>query len=250
VLEVRGLLTACQYLTVVPVPESGEAEDLGRAAAWFPVVGVAMGALLAGAAVVTALVAPPLVGAVLLVALWAAVTGGLHLDGVADTLDGLGGGWSREEALAIMRDPGTGAYGAAAIVLVVALKIAALASLPAGLAWRAALLAPVLGRIAPLVLVPLCPPARADGAGHAFARSLRPSALAPASVIGVAAALGCVGVWGWLAIVVTAAQAGGFALVLRRRLGGFTGDGLGALVETTEASILALAAILAFHGRM
>jgi adenosylcobinamide-GDP ribazoletransferase len=247
---VRALFTACRYLTVVPVPRTEQPGDLGRAAAWFPVVGVGMGALLAGAAIAMALVVPAAVGAVLLVALWAVLTGGLHLDGLADTLDGLGGGWSREEAFAIMRDPGTGAYGAAGIVLALGLKIAALASLPPGLAWRALALAPILGRIAPLLLVRLCPPARPEGAGHAFARSLPPSALVSASALGVAAALGCLGAWGALAVLVMAIQAAGFAFYLRRRLGGFTGDCLGALVETTEASIVVLAAAVAFRGPM
>jgi adenosylcobinamide-GDP ribazoletransferase len=245
---VRGLFTACRYLTAVPVPLAGEAGDLGRAAAWFPIVGVGLGALLAGAAVAAAFVAPPLVGAVLLVALWAGLTGGLHLDGLADTLDGLGGGWSREEALAIMRDPTTGAYGVTGIVLVLAFKIAALASLPAGVAWRVLLLAPILGRIAPLLLVRLCPPARDEGAGSAFARSLRPSALASAVAIGGVAALACMGVWGVLAGLVMVAQTTGFALYLRRRLGGFTGDCLGALVESTEACTVGLAAIAASRG--
>jgi adenosylcobinamide-GDP ribazoletransferase len=250
VLDVRPLFTACRYLTVVPVPQGEEAGDLGRAAAWFPVVGVGIGVLLAGAAIVATLAVPPAVAAVLVVALWAGLTGGLHLDGLADTLDGLGGGWSREEALAIMRDPTTGAYGVAGIVLVLALKVAALASLPPGLAWRALLVASILGRTAPLLLVRLCPPAREEGAGHAFARSLRPSALAAASVVGIAAALGCMGAWGLLAVLATGSQAASFAFYLRRRLGGFTGDCLGALTETSEGIVLGLAAVVAFRGSM
>src|SRR4030095_16849245 len=97
-------------------------------------------------------VVPPEVGAVLLVALWAALTGGLHLDGLADTCDGLGGGWSRERALSIMRDARSGPYGVTAIVLVLGLKAAAVTSLPEGLAWRARVPAPPLGRSRPCVL--------------------------------------------------------------------------------------------------
>ena len=116
-------------------------------------VGLAVGACLALASLAVDRVVPPGVGAMLLVALWAALTGGLHLDGLADTCDGLGGGWSRERALAIMRDVRSGPYGVTAIVLVLGLKAAALASLPEGLAWRALLLAPVVGRAGPLLLV-------------------------------------------------------------------------------------------------
>src|SRR4029453_5240544 len=98
-----------------------------------------------------------------LIALWAALTGGLHLDGLADTCDGLGGGWSRERALSIMRDARSGPYGVTAIVLVLGLKAAAVTSLPEGLAWRALVLAPLLGRTGPLLLVRLCPPAPPGG---------------------------------------------------------------------------------------
>ena len=89
-----GALVAFRYLTVLPLPRSRVAGDLGQAAGWFPVVGVALGACLALASLAVDRVVPPGVGAMLLVALWAALTGGLHLDGLADACDGLGGGWS------------------------------------------------------------------------------------------------------------------------------------------------------------
>lgn len=244
----KRFLTACRYLTALPLPRSAEAGDLGRAAGWFPVVGFVVGGVLAGAALAVPRFAPPLVGAVFLVALWAGLTGGLHLDGLADTLDGLGGGWSRDEALAIMHDAGTGAYGVTGVVLILALKIAALASLPVDLAWRALLVAPVLGRIGPLVLARLCPPARGEGAGHAFALTVGPSALLVASGVGVVAALALVGPWGALLVLVAGVEAALFAGYLRRRIGGLTGDCLGALVETTEASTLGVTVVLAHRG--
>jgi adenosylcobinamide-GDP ribazoletransferase len=242
----RGLLVACRYLTAVPAPPAAGPEDLGRAAGWFPVVGLLLGALLAVAAGGASRLVPPLIAAVLVVVLWAGVTGGLHLDGLADTLDGLGGGFSREEALAIMRDPGVGAYGVTGLLLVLLLKVAAVASLPVDLRWRAVLVAPVLGRLAPLVLVRLCPPARADGAGHAFALSVGSGSLVAGGAVAALVSLALVGPWGALLLGAVLADAGAFAVYLRRRLGGLTGDCLGALVEGTEAGCLTLLAALAF----
>jgi adenosylcobinamide-GDP ribazoletransferase len=242
----RGALVALRYLTVLPLPRSRVAGDLGGAAGWFPVVGLALGACLALASLATDRLVPPEVGAMLLVALWAALTGGLHLDGLADTCDGLGGGWSRERALSIMRDVRTGPYGVTAIVLLLGLKAAALASLPEGLAWRALLLAPVIGRAGPLLLAGLCPPARPEGAGHALARGARWPALVAGGLVAILVSAATLGPWGGLAVGGSGVLALGWGAYLRRRIGGFTGDTLGALVETTEASVLTLAVSLDF----
>jgi len=240
------VLIAFRYLTVLPVPRRRAPGDLGRAAGWFPVVGLVVGAAVALASLAADRLVPPGVGAMLLVALWAGLTGGLHLDGLADTCDGLGGGWSRERALAIMRDARSGPFGVTAIVLVIGLKAATVATLPEGLAWRALLLAPVLGRAGPLLLVGLCRPARSDGAGHALAAGVRWPSLVSGGLVAAAAAVAMLGAWGALLLAVTALLAWGWAAYLRSRLGGFTGDTLGALVEVTEAGILTLAVSLDF----
>lgn len=244
----RALLVACRYLTTLPIPPGAGAGDLGRAAAWFPVVGLLVGSLLAAGSLAASRVVPPLVGAALLVALWALLTGGLHLDGLADAADGLGAGWSPEERLAIMRDARTGAYGVTAIALVLGVKAAALASLPPDLVWRAVVVAPVLGRLGPILLARACPPARGDGAGHAFALTVGPAAVAGATGVAALAALALIGPWGAGLLALIAAAAAGFALYLRARLGGLTGDCLGALVEGGEAAVLVGLSALAHLG--
>lgn len=244
----RGLLVACRYLTRLPLPRSGVAGDLGGASGWFPVVGLILGLLLAAGGLVIEWLVPPLLGAVLLVGLWALLTGGLHLDGLADAADGLGGGWSREETLAIMRDAATGAYGVSALVLVLGVKVSALTGLPPELRWRALLLAPVLGRVTPLLLARLCPPARAEGAGHAFALTVGRRPLAVAGLVALGAGLGLFGPWGLLLVALAALAATAFAGYLRARLGGLTGDCLGALVEGVEALTLVALAALAHLG--
>lgn len=244
------MLVAARYLTVLPLPATAEPGDLGRAAGWFPVVGLLVGLLTGVALVGLATVVPLPVAAVLAAGVWVFLTGGLHLDGLADTLDGLGGGFSRDEALAIMRDARVGAYGVIGIVLVLGLKVAVLASLPLGLAWRAAVAAAVLGRVGPLVLVRLCPPARGEGAGQSFAGSVGSGALGWALLVAAAVTIGLLGPWGLLAVAAAALDAVAFAAYLRCRLGGLTGDCLGALVEGSEASVLTVVALLSQLGRL
>jgi adenosylcobinamide-GDP ribazoletransferase len=242
----HGARAAFRYLTILPLPPSRVAGDLGRAAGWFPVVGLAIGGCLALASLALDRVVPPGVAAMLLVALWAGATGGLHLDGLADTCDGLGGGWSRERALAIMRDVRSGPYGVTGIVLVLGLKAVALTNLPEGLVAQALVVAPVVGRAGPLLVVALCPPARADGAGHAFAAGTWWPTLLVGGLVAASVSVAVLGWWGALPLGMAGALAWGFALYLRRRLGGFTGDTLGALVEMTEAGVLTLAVSLDF----
>ncbi len=232
----------------MPLPAGAAAGDLGRAAAWFPVVGLALGAVLAGLTLGAAALVPPLVGAVLVVAAWAGLTGGLHLDGLADAADGLGGGFGREAALAIMRDARTGAYGVTAVVLVVGLKLAALASLSPALAARGLLAVPALARLGPLLLAWFVPPARQEGAGRAFAGSVSLRGVALGGLVAGAATLASLGPWGLLLLALTGAGAAGFGAYLRWRLGGHTGDCLGALVEATEAGLLAALAGLQHRG--
>ena len=244
----RGLSSASRFLTSLPLPGDPDAGDLGRAAGWFPVVGAVIGMLLAGAYLGSSWLVPPLLAAVIVAALWALLTGGLHLDGLADAADGLGGGWSREETLAIMRDVRTGAYGVVAVGLVLAVKVGALAGLAPALGWRAVLLAAVLARAAPLGLVRLCPPARAEGSGHAFALTVGRGGALAATLVPVGLALGLFGLPGLVPLALIALATIGFAGYLRRRLGGLTGDCLGALVEVSEALTLVALAALAHRG--
>jgi adenosylcobinamide-GDP ribazoletransferase len=212
------------------------------------VVGVALGGSLALASLALDRLAPPAVAGMLLVALWVALTGGLHLDGLADTADGLGGGWTRDRALAIMRDGRSGPYGVTAIVLVLGLKAVSLASLPDGLVSRTLLAATVLGRTGPLLMVRLCPPARAEGAGHSFAAGAPLPGLLAGGLLTMAVCWITLGHWGLLPLATAILATWGLAVVLRRRLGGFTGDTLGALVEAIEAAVLIVAVSLDFLG--
>jgi adenosylcobinamide-GDP ribazoletransferase len=146
------LILAVRFLTIVPLPgrERADRSALGRAAWWFPVVGLMLGVVLVVADRVVLALAPPLVGAALLVAVWKIMTGGIHLDGLADCLDGLAGP-DEARRRAIMRDSRIGVFGAAGLGLALILFVTSLSELPAPIRSRVLLLAPVLGRVSPLL---------------------------------------------------------------------------------------------------
>lgn len=246
----RRLLVAVAFLTrlPIPLPASAGGRDVGRAALFFPAAGLLVGGLQAGAAFLLLQRVPDAVAAVLVVALGVLVTGALHLDGLADTADGFGGGKDREHALRIMRDHSVGAYGAAAIALSLALKIAIVATLTTfgtpGLLWI--VLAPALGRWAPVLLGRALPYARAEGGLGQSVTGDATGALevGGATAMAVAAAVALAGWNGAIAVAGAVVATVLFGLLCRRKLGGVTGDTLGASVEAVEAVVLVLAVAL------
>ncbi|WP_372393188.1 adenosylcobinamide-GDP ribazoletransferase [Xanthomonas sp. NCPPB 3582] len=240
---IDGLLAAIGFLTRIPVPARvfTRAGAQARSLCWYPLVGVLLGGVVCGLAWCLR-EAAPLLGAALLLSAWVWLTGALHLDGLADTTDAwVGGMGERARTLAIMKDPTSGPMAVTAVVLVLLLKCAALASLlaqaPATL-W----LAPLLARNALVAAFLSTPYVRAGGLGSALVDAPRAglwlaliAAAAVCIVAGLATALRCVGI----AAVV-------FVLWRRaclQRLGGMTGDTCGALVELTETTVLVTLAL-------
>lgn len=238
-----SLWFAAGFLTTLPVPSHELTPDaMRRAAPWFPLVGLGIGALLAGAAWVAGWLFPPLVTAMLIVALWAALTGALHLDGLADCGDGLLPPVSQERRLEIMRDPRVGAFGVTLLVLVLLLKTAALASLATP--WPALLLAPTWARWLILVAARR-PSARPGGMGASLGPVLASPQLALAALPPLALTVG-VGVWHWQVIPAAGAAvlaALGVQWLAQRRLGGVTGDVFGAVVEVSETVFICIATV-------
>lgn len=238
-----ALWIAIGFLTTLPVPTHDLAPDaMRRAAPWFPLVGLGIGALLAGVAWAASWLFPPAVTAVLVVALWAALTGALHLDGLADCGDGLLPPVSRERRLEIMRDPRVGAFGVTALVLVLLLKAAALASL--AVTWPALLLAPLWARWL-LLVAARRPSARPGGMGASLGPVLDARRLALAALLPIVLT-GGVGVWHWPVIAATGTAllaSLGVLWLAQRRLGGVTGDVFGAVVEVSEAVFVCVACV-------
>jgi adenosylcobinamide-GDP ribazoletransferase len=236
---VSALLLAIRYLTILPVRAPGQdgAVALGRSAAWFPVVGLVIGALVAGFDALAVKFFSPLVSAVLTVAFWKLLTGGLHLDGLADCLDGLMGR-DREHRLAIMRDSRIGTFGALGLVFVLVLEVVAVAEMPSTVRWRLLVTAPVVGRAVPPLLARLFGAARHEGQGAAFVASVGLAGTVAALLVAVTAATAVAGAAGAMGAALAVAGMLLVAAFLARRLGGVTGDVLGAAVEMAEVTVI------------
>ena len=230
----KRFLLAVGFLTIIPVrlKEPPLPGDLGKAAGWFPVIGAAIGSLVAAAYYGLSFIFPPLLAAALAASVWIGLTGGLHLDGLADCFDGMLNASSRERRLEIMQDPRLGTFGAIGLILSILMKIICLFSIPTNTAWIALPLAAAVGRS---LLLPAGKQqmARPDGMGADFASSLNKTAFIWAAVVvGILSGLA-----GWRGLSVILVVLGVTWLVLcsvKARLGGVTGDVLGLIVELAE----------------
>ena len=233
----QPLLIALGFLTRIPVPNGAfhDGRAQSRSLACYPLVGAILGALLALAALVLR-DAPPLLAAALLLAGWVAMTGALHLDGLADSADAwVGGLGDRDRTLAIMKDPRSGPIAVTAVVVLLLLKFAALASLPHA-AWGGLLLASLLGRAALTLAFISTPYARPGGIGAGLRDAPR---AASATMVLVAAAVAAVfrapGLWALAAATLVFLW---WRRACMQRLSGFTGDTAGALAECVETAVL------------
>ncbi len=241
----QPFLVALQFLTQFPVRFNTELDEqfIGRSILFYPVIGLLIGLVLA---TLSWLLndTPPLVASVLLLICWVFITGGLHLDGLADSADAwIGGMGGRERTLTIMKDPNCGPAGVIAIVLLLLLKFATLYTLLMVDNWAILILAATLGRtILPLLFL-TTPYVRPNGLGSLLAAhmSQRPTiAMVALTAVLIPLVLGINGLW------ILAVIAGIFLMfrhLMLRRIGGTTGDTAGALVEITETSVLLVAVL-------
>lgn len=233
------LATGFGLLTRLPVPQR---RFTGGDSVWtWPLVGCvtgATGALAAGLAL--SLGVPPQIAAALCLAATALLTGAMHEDGLADTLDGLFGGWTRERRLEIMKDSHIGSYGVLGLVIASLARWSALSALIAAGAWPALLAAAALSRAPMAVIMAVLPNARGSGLS---ASTGRPGRTRVVLCCGLALALALAGMGGaalgmLLAVALVSATV---ALTARQRIGGQTGDILGAAQVLSETAALALA---------
>ncbi|HYM51368.1 MAG TPA: adenosylcobinamide-GDP ribazoletransferase [Candidatus Limnocylindrales bacterium] len=240
-LSVRS---AVSFLTTVPVGGHSDlgASDIGRGAIFFPVVGALLGGAAALVAWAVSLALPVTIAALASVATSALLTGALHLDGLADTADGYGAR-TRARALAIMQEHSVGAYGVVALILDVGLRTAAISTLlvrPRSLLYLVA--AGALSRSVSLGLGALLPHARADGGFAGVLDRTGGGRAAVTIVVGAAIAALSVGGAGAVATVLVAGGAVLWGWHCLRRLGGVTGDTLGAASEGAELIVLVVGA--------
>lgn len=238
--HITDFALAWRLLTVIPLPfiPADPHRPAGLAAAYYPLVGLILGLLLAGADWILSLFFPLNLAAALLLALWAGLTGLLHLDGFMDSCDGLLPPRDPARRLEIMKDSRVGAFGAIGVVLLLLVKFNALAAVPAEYRLPGLIVIPTLARWAVTWAMVRYPLARREGTSVFFSAGLGWPQVLVASVVALVTALGLLD---WLGLLL-----GGIAwLVLSlisalamARIAGLTGDVYGAICETVETALL------------
>lgn len=235
--QLAGLPIALEFLTLIRLRQVQQhhTRTFAQALGWYPVVGLLIGALLLALDRVLSELLPAAPVAALLVAALALISGGLHLDGIADTADGLAVQGDRARRLEVMRAGNIGPAGVTALVLLLLVQWTTLASLDDPFRSGALLLAPALARwtVVPVALV--FKPARPDGLGQTIRDGLWPTAAPLATIITLAASMTLFGATGSLLVLAATAAALLTAGAATRLLRGVTGDVFGAAIEIAQA---------------
>ena len=233
----KPLILALSFLTRLPMPRvEADESDFAAAIRLYPVAGLVIGAIVAGALRLGAIV-DPWAGALAALIAWVWVTGALHLDGLADLSDGLGAAHGdRSRLLAVMADPHIGSFGVVTLVMQLLAKLVLLHALPLA-AWPIVALIPAAARVGPLIWARVLPPLRPGGLGALVSRAVRPFDMI--AWIMVVLLLGLA----YPPLVTAPLVIVALSLWFRRKLGGVTGDVHGAGIELTETALL-LAAVL------
>lgn len=237
----KRVIYALRFLTVLPIPwrEGEPLEDVARSISLFPLVGLFIAAGVWMAGFVCSIAFGIVVTRVVAVVAWIGITGGLHLDGLADTADGLFGGRSPTRRLEIMRDSRIGTFGVLAVTSTVLLKVALLVEMPPESLAPAILIAAVVARLCQVLLIAVYPSAREEGLGaffkaHVVRRDIAAAAVLAVILAGLAGGPAGLGVLGGAVAVAL-----GAGLWISRRLSGLTGDTYGAVSEIIETLALA-----------
>ncbi len=242
-------LAALSFLTIIPLPRRREVspEQVGRSIGYFPVVGIIIGLILAGLYWLLRLILPSAVVSGLLLVCLVMLTGGLHLDGFADTCDGIAGHKTPEARWQVMRDSRAGAFGIVGVCCLLIVKYVSLNSVPESLMMMTLVLMPVVSRWAMVYAVFAYPYARPSGLGKVFKQAASRRRLAIATLVALAVAIpwfrlaGLVIMLGvWVIVVAMAAY-------LKRKFSGLTGDTYGAINEVAEVGVLILVCLLAHN---
>lgn len=243
-------LVALEFLTTLRLRRVRRWDDrtFGAALAWYPAVGLVIGAILVAIDAGLRELLPPEPASALLLATLALLSGGLHLDGVADTADGMALQGDRADRLGVMSEGNTGPAGVMALVLVLLIEWAGLASLPTEVRSGALLLAPALARWTVVPTVVLFRPARPRGLGHALHQGAWPLAAPIATVIAWVASVALFGLGGVVLFGVAALAGLAVAWSASRLLAGVTGDTYGAAIEVAFAAVVLSASAAGHRG--
>jgi len=235
----KKLIYAIRFMTAIPIPwkEGEEMGEVARSISYFPLVGLIIGLLNLGIFTVARILFSPFLSAVIVAVFWIAITGGLHLDGLADTADGVWGGTTKERRLEIMKDSRIGAFGVLTLISFILLKTGALNELFGFYddnKYRALIVAPVVGRWISVFTIYYFDPAKKEGLGAFFKDYITLKELIVALSLTLLIVLAVGGIAGAAAMVSATVLSLVFSVFLTGKLGGLTGDTYGAMTEGSE----------------
>ena len=233
----KSLFAALKFLSILPVPSAwtGQGQELSDSVKFFPVVGLIIGVIIAGCSWLLGLVVPQMVVAAMAVILLAVITRGLHLDGLADTADGFWSVSDRQRTLEIMKDSYIGAMGVIAIACILLLKFACLSAMGSDVIWRGIFLMVLISRCMMTLPISLLPYARKEGGlGKLFYETRSAFSALWAILFVLAAGWFIAGLAGIAAVVASVLVTMVFGYYCKWKIGGVTGDTIGATCEITE----------------
>jgi adenosylcobinamide-GDP ribazoletransferase len=243
-----GFLAALQFLTILPIKRNFNSRQVGGSSIYFPLVGLCIGLLLAGLNYLLHFILPQTVINIFLVAILALCSGGLHLDGVADTFDGIAGHRSTERRLEIMRDSRIGGFGAIGLGMVILMEYILLNNIPGNVTWLVLILAPAVSRWCMVYAIAFFPYARPEGLGKAFKEAVTGKQFTVATLIAIVLCIGLLGATGLIVLAGAWLATLFFSLYLSHLLKGLTGDTYGAINEITTLSVFLMAILVTFNN--
>ncbi|MBF0431399.1 MAG: adenosylcobinamide-GDP ribazoletransferase [Fibrobacteria bacterium] len=243
----KSFFSALSFLTILPVPHKwcGEEEVFSRSVMFYPLVGFFLGLITAVVDAGLCMVLPTTISSVIVVMLLIWYSGGLHLDGLADSFDGFFSSRPREEMLNIMRDSRVGAMGVIAIVFLILLKVIALSSIPPQLRWKVLILVPLAGRCSLLFHWRFLSYVRSGGGlATSFHQVHIKSGFIIALIFFVSIAWVLVAGKGLIMSLCLMGAVALFSFYCKKKIGGMSGDTLGAVCEISEAVIMITAVMV------
>ena len=243
-----GLLAAFQFLTLLPIKRNFDSRQLGGSTVYFPIVGLVIGLLLAGVNYLLHFILPQAVINILLVGLLALCSGGLHLDGLADTFDGIAGHRTVERRLEIMRDSRIGGFGAIGLGMVLIMEYIMLNGVPLNVLWLVLITAPVISRWCMVYAIASFPYARSEGLGKAFKDAVTWKQFALATLIAMILCIGLLGAAGLIMLAGAWLITLSLSLYFKKLLKGLTGDTYGAINEIATIGVFFMAVMLTFNN--
>lgn len=235
----KKIIYALRFMTVIPIPwkEKEDMAEVARSIAFFPLVGLIIGLSNLAVYFLCELAFSPFLSAVIVLVWWIFITGGLHLDGLADTADGVWGGTTAERRLEIMKDSRTGVFGVLALICFILLKTGALHELfgfYSDLKYRALVTAPIVGRWISVFTIYVFDSAREDGLGAFFKSHMEKKEFIIGLLLALIFAFLAGGLGGLAALAAATVLSVVFSIFFTGKLGGLTGDIYGALCEGSE----------------